>query len=77
MTAASLLALLAAACGGAGHGGGIGGTGIVFGAISGFGSVIVAGVEFDSSSAIVTLNGENVEETALALGMVVTVRGQI
>ena len=70
--------LIAASCGGgASFGGGIGGTGLVVGPITDFGSVIVEGVEFDTSAAIVTIDGQPATPADLALGMVVTVQGEI
>lgn len=68
---------LAAACGSALMGGGIAGTSSVVGAISGFGSVIVNGVEFDTSSATVTIDGSPAAVSDLELGMVATVRGVV
>ncbi len=63
--------------GGATFGGGIGGTGLVIGTITDFGSIVVEGVEFDTSAAIVTIDGQPAAATDLALGMVVTVSGEI
>ncbi len=63
-------------------GGGIGGTGISVGAISGFGSVIVNDVDFDTKNAKVFINSRRVGEgdfdvrNKLALGMVVRVEGK-
>ncbi|UCD80792.1 MAG: hypothetical protein JSW26_04990 [Desulfobacterales bacterium] len=63
-------------------GGGIGGTGISIGEISGFGSVIVNDVEFDTGEAEVVVNGQSrgtgdaVVLKELALGMVVRVEGK-
>lgn len=54
---------------------GTGGTGIYQGSITGFGSVIVNGVTFDNSTANMKINGVNVEQDRLRLGMVATVRG--
>jgi hypothetical protein len=54
---------------------GTGGTGIYQGSITGFGSVIVNGVTFDNSSANMQINGVDVEQDRLRLGMVATVRG--
>lgn len=74
------------ACGGGGDGGlmaggGIGGTGISVGNISGFGSVIVNDVDFNTKKAEVMVNGrsrgrgDSAVRQALALGMVVRVEG--
>jgi cytochrome c-type biogenesis protein CcmE len=63
-------------------GGGIGGTGISVGEISGFGSIIVNDVDFDTKKAKVIVNGkqigvgDSVVRNALALGMVVRVEGK-
>ena len=64
-------------------GGGIGGTGISVGEISGFGSVIVNDVAFDTQKAQVVVNsnpvggGDSIVRNVLALGMVVRVEGTI
>jgi len=68
---------LAAACGSSAMGGGIAGTSAVVGSISGFGSVIVNGIEFDTSSATVTIDGSPAAVSDLELGMVATVRGSV
>ena len=57
--------------------GGIGGTGISSGPISGFGSIYVNGVEFDTDTAEIYVNGDPGSEAALQLGMVVKVYGRI
>jgi cytochrome c-type biogenesis protein CcmE len=63
-------------------GGGIGGTGISIGEISGFGSVIVNDVDFDTKKAKVFINGRKVGKgdsdvrNKLGLGMVVRVEGK-
>lgn len=57
-------------------GGGIGGTGISIGKITGFGSVIVNGVEFETTVATITKDGIPVRENDLRVGMIVTVRGE-
>jgi hypothetical protein len=58
-------------------GGGIAGTSSVLGAISGFGSIIVGGIEFDTSGAVVTIEGDAAQASDLRLGMVATVRGVV
>lgn len=78
--------LLLDSCGG-GSGtlaeGGIGGTGISNGPITGFGSIFVNGVEFDTRNAEVIVEGESagtgdaVVLNTLAVGKVVTVEGSI
>ena len=79
--------MLLASCGSSGAGatgGGIGGSGIISrGAISEFGSIVVNGTEFETSAAIVMVNGEKVGtgdaavQRYLAEGQVVTVKGAI
>jgi hypothetical protein len=49
----------------------------VIGPITGFGSVIVNGVRFDDSQAVVTMNGAVQSRDRLRVGMVVQVRGQV
>ena len=69
---------LAAACGGnALMGGGIAGTSSVVAPISGFGSIFVGGIEFDTATAIVTIEGDPALVSDLKLGMVATVRGTV
>ncbi|TFH25634.1 MAG: hypothetical protein E4H03_00190 [Myxococcales bacterium] len=75
--AATIVAsITVAACGGGFQtGGGISGTSVVFGQIGGFGSIIVNGIEFDTTNAVITLEGDPATENDLRLGMVVSVRG--
>ncbi|NRA09492.1 MAG: hypothetical protein HRU02_15165, partial [Myxococcales bacterium] len=73
-----VVASLVLACGGGGTdvaGGGIGGTGISSGPISGFGSIFVAGTEWETGEAEVRIDGEPYSETDLRLGMQTLVRG--
>ena len=77
-----VLALTVAGCGGSGGGGlaggGIGGTGITSGTITGFGSVFVNGVEFDTSGAGFDVDDDPAAmESDLGIGMVVTVTGTV
>ena len=77
--AASVLAALGAgallyAC--SSSGGGISGTGLVAGAIEGFGSIIVNDIEFDTTNAVVTIEGDPATVEDLELGMFVFVRGR-
>jgi hypothetical protein len=71
------------ACGGGGGdsfaGGGIGGTGVTAsGAITGFGSIKLNGLVFDTSNATRIVDGEPAaDDSALAVGMVVTVTGTL
>lgn len=82
LTAGTLLAI--AACGGGGDGystagGGTGGTGVSYGSIAAFGSIVVNNVHFDVASSIVTEDGVQDDGTdlhrGLKLGMVVEVGG--
>jgi len=84
---ASLIFLMLISCSGGGGGmsagGGIDGTGIMSaGVVSAFGSVVVNGTEFDTSSAAVFINGEQIgvgDDAVLEnldIGMVVTVEGR-
>lgn len=81
---ALLILVVCTACGSAASfltqmlaGGGIGGTGIGFGPITGFGSIFVNGVEFDTKGAAITIDGKPAVEGDLRKGMVVTVQGTI
>jgi hypothetical protein len=87
--AAASLALLAGCGSGGGsaatstpppgsQGGGIQGTGgFAKGAITGFGSIFVNGVEFRTTSASITVNGQSASEAQLKIGQVVVVNGTI
>lgn len=57
--------------------GGIGRTGIAQGPISTFGSVVVNGVRYDTSSSTFTINGASGTQDDLRVGQVVTVNGTI
>lgn len=77
---AVLAAVGLAACGGGGSGGGTGTAstaGVASGAITGFGSVFVNGVEYDTSNASFSVNGASAGESQLKVGMVVTVDGSV
>jgi hypothetical protein len=86
---ALLSALLSISCGGSGSGtnaagGGIGGTGIISaGTITAFGSIVVNGTEFDTSNAVIIVEGEEIGVgddivlDNLDIGMVVTVEGTV
>lgn len=78
--------LLLDSCGGTGGSlaeGGIGGTGISNGPITGFGSIFVNGVEYDTSNAEIIIEGNSAGTgdaaalNSLAIGHVVTVEGSI
>ena len=74
------IALTVVACGSSGTGGlaGIGGSGYVTsGSVTGFGSVFVNGVEFETDSAIFDVDGEPGSQDDLAIGMIVKVSGSI
>jgi hypothetical protein len=79
LVAASLILVLSA-CGGGGlgpiAGGGIGGTGISFGPVTGFGSVFVNGTAFNTRDAVILVNGEPATEASLTEGMLVRVEGE-
>ncbi len=79
-----LLGLLAlvlgvSACGGGGQvaSGGTGGTGVSAGAITGFGSIFVNGVEFSTAGATINRDDSPISESELREGMVVEVEGSI
>ena len=69
--------LTAAASCASGSGGGMTGSGIVIGPITGLGSIIVNGVTFDVDNADVVVEGAPAGPADLKLGMVVEVRGTI
>lgn len=50
---------------------------VTSGVISGFGSVFVNGVEYQTSNAVIKVNGNDATEDDLALGMVVNVKGTV
>ena len=74
-----LCSSLLVSCGGSVTTAGIGGTGISYGAVSGFGSIIVNGSDIDFATATVTLDGNpgNASDpnSGLKIGMVVKVSG--
>ena len=80
---ASIAALLLAACGGGGGGSvaaagpsvGIDRSGNSVGTVTGFGSVFVNGIEFSTSGATITKDGQSATERDLRVGQVVTVVG--
>ncbi|MCG6886529.1 MAG: DUF5666 domain-containing protein [Proteobacteria bacterium] len=80
----SLLIVLQGCGGGTLADGGMSGSGISTGSVTGFGSIFVNGVEFQTTAAQINVNGQvfsNVDDTTLQTilnkGMVVTVRGTI
>jgi len=74
-------AIMVSACGGDGSLGvaeGIGGSGFISsGTVTGFGSVYVNGVRFDTSSAIFEIEDQILSQSDLRVGMVVQVEGTI
>jgi hypothetical protein len=72
-----LLPLLALSCEGFFSEGGIGGTGVTKGPITGLGSIFVNGIEWDVAGAEIELDGLPGSETDLSVGMVVRVEGTI
>ena len=83
-TASALTAaIMVSACGGDGSLGGgdtagIGGSGFISsGTVTGFGSVFVNGVEFETGSAIFDIEDANLSESDLRVGMVVQVEGTV
>ena len=77
--AAMGIAVLGAGCGGAAllAGGGIGGTGISLGPIIAFGSIVVNDVKYDTDGAEIFVNDAPATQDDLALGMLVTVTGEV
>lgn len=72
------IALGIAACGGGGGSGGSAGTGVVSkGVITGFGSVLVNGVKFDTTATSVVSDDTGVSTDALDVGMMVRVSGKL
>lgn len=61
--------------GGGGSGGGIGGTGVAYGEITGFGSIWVNGVRYDTSGASFRRDDDSVSQSDLRVGMVARVEG--
>ncbi|WP_177420796.1 DUF5666 domain-containing protein [endosymbiont of Lamellibrachia barhami] len=77
----TLLALLISACGGGGDDTTFGSSSAVrsdetvLGRVTGFGSVFVDGVEYETDNTQITVNGVPADESALKLGMVVLLKG--
>ena len=75
-----LTLLLLISCGGGGSlaGGGIGGTGVIAsGPVTAKGSIFVNGVEYDTTTSTVNINGSSAAESDLRRGMVVRVDGNL
>lgn len=82
----SLAVLVVASCGGgggtvaSGGSGGIGGTGITSGTITGFGSIFVNGVEFETSSSSFSVDDDDLvgsDRDLFSVGQVVTIEGTV
>ena len=84
----AVMCLFLAGCGGGSNsslaGGGIGGTGITAsGAITGFGSIFINGIEFETAGAsrdvdgVMSVSDGTDDDTVLGIGMVVTVTGTL
>jgi hypothetical protein len=73
------VAALIAACSGGGDTAGIGGSGFISsGTVTGFGSVFVNGVEFETSGTVFDIDDSGTgSQSDLAIGMVVTVNGTV
>ena len=69
------LALLLAACGGGSSSDSSPGTTTYTGTITGFGSVFVNGVEFETTGSQVSVDGKSATEDDLKVGMQVTIKG--
>ncbi len=68
-------ALGLSACGGGGSGSSVTSGSLSSGVITGFGSVFVNGIEYDTSGASIMVNGIPANESDLAVGMVVNLHG--
>ena len=82
LAAAAITTVALAGCGGGGGGsdvaeGGISGTGLIYGPITAFGSIWVNGIRFDTADSEILVNGEMSDDSALGLGMMVSVSGTV
>jgi hypothetical protein len=77
ITGIAALVLLAACSSGGESGTGLQQGQTTVGEISGFGSIYVNGTKFNTDQATVKIDGINDDETNLAVGMVVTVKGSV
>ena len=83
----TLLTALLVSCGGGSYSdepdpggppvGGIGRTGLAVGPISTFGSVVVNGVRYDTTSTTITVDGQPATQSDLRVGQVVVVKGEV
>ena len=71
------VALALSACGGGGGGSSVSAGSTTAGTITGFGSVFVNGVEFETAGASISVDKANATESNLKVGMMVTVQGQV
>jgi cytoskeletal protein CcmA (bactofilin family) len=75
----TILITILYSCGGGGSqvaDGGIGGTGVTQGRVTGFGSIFVNGIEYDTDNASFTVNNTEGSQGDLAIGMVVRINGR-
>jgi hypothetical protein len=77
MIGIATLALVTACSSGGESGTGLQPSQTTVGEISGFGSIFVNGVEFNTDNATLTIDGQPASETNLSVGMVVTVNGTV
>jgi hypothetical protein len=77
ITGIAALVLLAACSSGGESGTGLQQNQTTVGEINGFGSIYVNGTKFNTDQATVTIDGIDDDETNLAVGMVVTVKGSV
>lgn len=77
-TLGTAITLILTACGDSGGVAGIGGSGYISsGSVTGFGSVFVNGVEFETDSASFDVDGSSGNQGDLGIGMIVQVNGSI
>jgi hypothetical protein len=75
LSALGLAVVFLGACGGGGSSSGTTTTSTRVGTVSGFGSVFINGIEYDTSGASITIDGQSASESDLRVGMVVEVEG--
>ena len=72
----TLAAALLSACGGGGSGSGtVNPTTARVGAVTGFGSVFVNGIEYETDGASISIDGQSASESELEVGMIVHIEG--
>ena len=75
-SAFALAGALLSACGGGSSGTGVTNTTTArYGTVTGFGSVFINGIEYETDGASITVDGQSVSESELEVGMVVHVEG--